>query len=173
MIRFLEPVWLLALLPVLLVAGVYVWRQFRRRQYAMRFTNVDLLRTLAQRVATEGHVGVDFVDLDGEGNRMDRIDACQPPVGGGEQGLAQRLALFLRAAAAQAGHDMHKTVGRVTVADTEMCTRYGAGANSNKFRHFGVNCRLMQVVYQRLHVEAVLQIDRIFGNDMRHLVPRR
>jgi Ca-activated chloride channel family protein len=47
MIRFLEPVWLLALLPVLVVAGVYVWRQFRRRQYAMRFTNVDLLRTLA------------------------------------------------------------------------------------------------------------------------------
>jgi Ca-activated chloride channel family protein len=26
---------------------VYVWRQFRRRSYAMRFTNVDLLRTLA------------------------------------------------------------------------------------------------------------------------------
>ncbi len=47
MIRFLEPLWLLALLPVLVVAGVYVWRQFRRRQYAMRFTNVDLLRTLA------------------------------------------------------------------------------------------------------------------------------
>ena len=47
MIRFLEPVWLLAMLPVLAVAGVYVWRQFRRRQYAMRFTNVDLLRTLA------------------------------------------------------------------------------------------------------------------------------
>jgi Ca-activated chloride channel homolog len=47
MIRFLEPAWLLALLPVLVVAGFYVWRQFRRRQYAMRFTNVDLLRTLA------------------------------------------------------------------------------------------------------------------------------
>jgi Ca-activated chloride channel homolog len=47
MIRFLEPVWLLALLPVLAVAAVYVWRQFRRRTYAMRFTNVDLLRTLA------------------------------------------------------------------------------------------------------------------------------
>ncbi|HEY7274197.1 MAG TPA: VWA domain-containing protein [Actinoplanes sp.] len=47
MIRFLQPLWLLALLPVFAVAGVYVWRQFRRRQYAMRFTNVDLLRTLA------------------------------------------------------------------------------------------------------------------------------
>jgi Ca-activated chloride channel homolog len=47
MIRFLEPAWLLATLPVLAVAAVYVWRQFRRRQYAMRFTNVDLLRTLA------------------------------------------------------------------------------------------------------------------------------
>jgi Ca-activated chloride channel family protein len=47
MIRFLQPWWLLALLPVLAVAGAYVWRQFRRRSYAMRFTNVDLLRTLA------------------------------------------------------------------------------------------------------------------------------
>jgi Ca-activated chloride channel family protein len=47
MIRFLEPWWLLALLPVLALAAVYVWRQFRRRSYAMRFTNVDLLRTLA------------------------------------------------------------------------------------------------------------------------------
>jgi Ca-activated chloride channel family protein len=49
MIRFLEPLWLLALLPVVTVAAVYVWRQFRCRQYAMRFTNVDLLRTLAPR----------------------------------------------------------------------------------------------------------------------------
>ena len=47
MIRFLEPWWLLTLLPVLAMAGVYVWRQFRKRSYAMRFTNVDLLRTLA------------------------------------------------------------------------------------------------------------------------------
>jgi Ca-activated chloride channel family protein len=47
MIRFLQPWWLLALLPVFAVAGFYVWRQFRRRSYAMRFTNVDLLRTLA------------------------------------------------------------------------------------------------------------------------------
>jgi Ca-activated chloride channel homolog len=47
MIRFLQPWWLLALLPVILVAGFYVFRQFRKRSYAMRFTNVDLLRTLA------------------------------------------------------------------------------------------------------------------------------
>jgi Ca-activated chloride channel family protein len=47
MIRFLEPWWLLALLPVIAIAGLYVWRQFRRRSYAMKFTNVDLLRTLA------------------------------------------------------------------------------------------------------------------------------
>jgi Ca-activated chloride channel family protein len=47
MIRFLQPWWLLALLPVLAVAGAYVWRQFRRRAYAVKFTNVELLRTLA------------------------------------------------------------------------------------------------------------------------------
>ncbi|MEE6256957.1 VWA domain-containing protein [Plantactinospora sonchi] len=47
MIRFLEPWWLLAVLPVLALAGAYVWRQFHRRTYAMRFTNVELLRTLA------------------------------------------------------------------------------------------------------------------------------
>jgi Ca-activated chloride channel homolog len=49
MIRFLQPWWLLTLLPVLAVAAAYVLRQLRRRQYAMRFTNVDLLRTLAPR----------------------------------------------------------------------------------------------------------------------------
>jgi Ca-activated chloride channel family protein len=47
MIRFLQPWWLLALLPVLAVAGAYVWRQLRRRAFAVRFTNVELLRTLA------------------------------------------------------------------------------------------------------------------------------
>ncbi|BCB78499.1 VWA domain-containing protein [Phytohabitans flavus] len=47
MIRFLEPWWLLALLPVIAIAAVYVWRQFRRKQYAVRFANLDLLRTLA------------------------------------------------------------------------------------------------------------------------------
>jgi Ca-activated chloride channel homolog len=47
MIRFLQPWWLLALVPVLALAGVYVWRQLRKREYAMKFTNVDLLRSLA------------------------------------------------------------------------------------------------------------------------------
>jgi Ca-activated chloride channel family protein len=45
--RFLAPAWLLALIPVLGLAGFYVWRQFRRRSYAMKFTNVDLLRSIA------------------------------------------------------------------------------------------------------------------------------
>jgi Ca-activated chloride channel family protein len=47
MIRFLEPAWLLALIPVVGLAAFYVWRQFRRRTYAMKFTNVDLLRSIA------------------------------------------------------------------------------------------------------------------------------
>ncbi|MDG4831834.1 VWA domain-containing protein [Solwaraspora sp. WMMD1047] len=49
MIRFLQPWWLLALLPVLAIAGAYVWRQLHRKSYALRFTNVELLRTLAPR----------------------------------------------------------------------------------------------------------------------------
>jgi Ca-activated chloride channel family protein len=47
MIRFLAPWWLLAIVPVLAVAGLYVWRQLRRRAYAVKFTNVELLRNLA------------------------------------------------------------------------------------------------------------------------------
>ncbi|MGA4730344.1 VWA domain-containing protein [Micromonospora taraxaci] len=47
MIRFMQPWWLLAVVPVLALAAFYVWRQLHRRAYAMRFTNVDLLRTLA------------------------------------------------------------------------------------------------------------------------------
>jgi Ca-activated chloride channel family protein len=47
MIRFLSPWWLLALLPVLGLAGVYVWRQRRRQAFAVRFSNVDLLRSVA------------------------------------------------------------------------------------------------------------------------------
>jgi Ca-activated chloride channel homolog len=47
MIRFLQPVWLLSAIPVLLLAGAYVWRTLHRRAYAMKFTNVDLLKTIA------------------------------------------------------------------------------------------------------------------------------
>ncbi|MGA3524323.1 VWA domain-containing protein [Melissospora conviva] len=47
MIRFLQPWWLLTLLPVLALAAAYVWRQLHRQAYAVRFTNVDLLRTVA------------------------------------------------------------------------------------------------------------------------------
>jgi Ca-activated chloride channel homolog len=49
MIRFLEPWWLLGIAPVLALAAVYVWRQLRRRSYAVKFTNVDLLKSLAPR----------------------------------------------------------------------------------------------------------------------------
>ncbi len=47
MIRFLSPWWLLAVLPVLALAGAYVWRQRRRRAFAVRFSNVDLIRAVA------------------------------------------------------------------------------------------------------------------------------
>jgi Ca-activated chloride channel homolog len=47
MIRFLSPWWLLALLPVVGLAGAYVWRQRRRRAVAVRFSNVELLRAVA------------------------------------------------------------------------------------------------------------------------------
>ena len=47
MIRFLDPWWLFAVVPVLAVAAVYVWRQLRRKHFAMRFTNVDMLRVIA------------------------------------------------------------------------------------------------------------------------------
>src|SRR5262249_50157587 len=49
MIRYLSPWWLLTLLPVFALAGIYVWRQRRRREFAVRFSNVDLLRSVAPR----------------------------------------------------------------------------------------------------------------------------
>ncbi len=49
MIRFLQPWWLLAAVPVVLLAGVYVWRALHRRAFAVRFTNVALLKTIAPR----------------------------------------------------------------------------------------------------------------------------
>jgi Ca-activated chloride channel family protein len=47
MIRFLQPWWLLGLLPVALIAAGYGWRQWRRRTHAVRFTNLELLRRIA------------------------------------------------------------------------------------------------------------------------------
>ncbi|MGH3750776.1 MAG: VWA domain-containing protein, partial [Micromonosporaceae bacterium] len=47
MIRYLAPWWLLAVLPVLALAGLYVWAQLRRKASAIRFSNVDLLRQIA------------------------------------------------------------------------------------------------------------------------------
>lgn len=47
MIRFLQPWGLLSLLPVMGMAGGYLWRQWRRRMYAVRFSNLALLRTIA------------------------------------------------------------------------------------------------------------------------------
>lgn len=47
MIRFLQPWWLLALLPVAAVVGGYLWRQWRRRSHAISFANLDLLRQIA------------------------------------------------------------------------------------------------------------------------------
>ncbi|MQA24051.1 MAG: VWA domain-containing protein [Micromonosporaceae bacterium] len=47
MIRYLAPWWLLAVLPVLALAGLYVWAQLRRRATAVKFSNVDLLRRIA------------------------------------------------------------------------------------------------------------------------------
>jgi Ca-activated chloride channel family protein len=49
MIRFLSPWWLLLLLPVLLLAGAYVFAQWHRKAYAVRFTNVALLASIAPR----------------------------------------------------------------------------------------------------------------------------
>jgi Ca-activated chloride channel family protein len=47
MVSFLQPWALLMFGPVAAVAGGYVWRQYRKRANAIRFSNVDLLKTLA------------------------------------------------------------------------------------------------------------------------------
>jgi Ca-activated chloride channel homolog len=57
MIRLLSPWWLLSLLPVLAVIGVYVWRQLHRRAFAVKFTNVDLLSSLVPKgIGVRRHV---------------------------------------------------------------------------------------------------------------------
>jgi Ca-activated chloride channel family protein len=58
MIRLLQPWWLLALLPVAAVIGIYVWRQLHRRAFAVRFTNVDLLSSLVPKgIGWRKHIG--------------------------------------------------------------------------------------------------------------------
>lgn len=47
MIRYLAPWWLLAVLPVLGLAALYVWVQRHRRTTAVRFSNLELLRQIA------------------------------------------------------------------------------------------------------------------------------
>jgi Ca-activated chloride channel family protein len=47
MIRFLEPWWLLLVLAVLALAGGYVLVQLRRKTFAVRFTNLALLQSVA------------------------------------------------------------------------------------------------------------------------------
>jgi Ca-activated chloride channel family protein len=47
MIRLLQPGWLLAVVPVLALALGYLWRQRSRADTAMRFSNLELLRSLA------------------------------------------------------------------------------------------------------------------------------
>ncbi|HEY8472016.1 MAG TPA: VWA domain-containing protein [Natronosporangium sp.] len=49
MIRFLQPWWLLGLVPVAALAAFYLWRQWRRRAHAVKFSNVELLRQIAPR----------------------------------------------------------------------------------------------------------------------------
>ncbi|THV38418.1 VWA domain-containing protein [Glycomyces buryatensis] len=50
MIRLLDPLWLLALIPVAALAGVYVWAQFNRQRIAVRFANASLLAQLVPKV---------------------------------------------------------------------------------------------------------------------------
>ncbi|MCH7230026.1 VWA domain-containing protein [Glycomyces sp. L485] len=50
MIRLLEPAWLLALIPVAALAGVYVWAQYARQRTAVRFANTALLAKLVPRL---------------------------------------------------------------------------------------------------------------------------
>jgi Ca-activated chloride channel family protein len=47
MIRFVAPVWLLLIVAVLALTGAYVVVQLRRKIYAVRFTNVALLKSVA------------------------------------------------------------------------------------------------------------------------------
>jgi Ca-activated chloride channel family protein len=47
LIRYLEPWWLLAVIPVLALIGLYVWAVVRKRSYAVRFSNIELLAKIS------------------------------------------------------------------------------------------------------------------------------
>lgn len=46
MIRLNDPGWLLAIVPVVVLAGAFVWRQRQRTRAAVRFSNLELLKSL-------------------------------------------------------------------------------------------------------------------------------
>jgi Ca-activated chloride channel homolog len=48
-VTFLSPGWLWLLVAVAALAGLYLWMQFRRSRYAVRFSNLQLLRSVAPR----------------------------------------------------------------------------------------------------------------------------
>ncbi|HEX2143801.1 MAG TPA: VWA domain-containing protein [Glycomyces sp.] len=50
MIRLLEPMWLLALIPVAALAAVYIWAQFARKRIAVKFANASLLAKLVPKL---------------------------------------------------------------------------------------------------------------------------
>nr|WP_203911112.1 VWA domain-containing protein [Rhizocola hellebori] len=47
MMMLLSPGWLIALVPVLALAAGYLWRQRKRSETALRFSNLELLKSLA------------------------------------------------------------------------------------------------------------------------------
>lgn len=47
--RFLSPEWFWLLVPVAALLAIYVWVQFQRSRYAVRFSNLQLLRSVAPR----------------------------------------------------------------------------------------------------------------------------
>jgi Ca-activated chloride channel family protein len=49
MIRFLNPWWLLLIVAVAALAAAYVWVQLHRKMYAVRFSNLALLKSVAPR----------------------------------------------------------------------------------------------------------------------------
>jgi Ca-activated chloride channel homolog len=61
---FQSPVWLLLLLAVAALVGLYVWLQLRRKRYAARFTNVALLGSLVpKRPGWRRHLAFGLVAL--------------------------------------------------------------------------------------------------------------